>query len=472
MSFFIQNLYKTERLNDNTATDVCVIGAGLAGLLIGYKLKESGAKVIVLEQGELFTGESTRTTAKITTVHGMKYADLIKNIDFDTAKKYYLAALDGMKYIKDTTEKLNCPCGLKKLPFVLYSRVESDKILSEYAAVSRLNMIAKLTSGTELPFKVTNAIRFDNAYTFNPVSFMNCLAGQLKIYSDTKAIKVSGDKVFCQGGAVVTASHIIVATHYPFINKLGLYFAKMHQEKSYVAVFENTPQFSEMYYCGEGKGYAFRPFEDKLIVSGNSHRTGKSEEQDNLERLVKDIKEYFPQSKLVDSWSAQDCMPPDKIPYIGKYSRYSDNLYVATGFGKWGMTTAATAAFVIDSIINKKERPYTQIFSPFRKLHSEGRKQIISQTALSAKELIKSVTYVPLKEVRDIPRNSAQVVKIEGKKVGVYKDINGGLHYSRAVCGHLGCPLSFNNGTKSWDCPCHGSSYDMDGNIITNPCKH
>lgn len=471
MSFFMENLRKTQRLNGDIAADVCVIGAGMAGLLIGYKLMESGAKVVILEQGQLFTGESSRTTAKITAIHGMKYADLIKNTGFDTAKKYYLAALDGMNYIKETVEKLNSPCSLEKLPFVLYSRVQSDKLLSEYAAVSRLNMIAKLTTKTQLPFNVTNAIRFENAYTFNPVCFMNTLAQNLEIYTETKVQKVSGEKVICQGGSV-SANHIIVATHYPFINTLGLYFAKMHQEKSYVAVFENSPIFNEMYFCGEGKGYSYRPFEDKLIVSGNSHRTGEKQAQDKLSTLVRDIKEYYPNSKLVSSWCAQDCMPPDKIPYIGKYSRYSERLYVATGFGKWGMTTAATAALVLNGIITKKEQPYTSIFSPFRKLHSQGKKQIISQAALSTKELIKSIAYVPSREVRDIPRNSAQVVKIEGKKVGVYKDINGQIHYSRAVCGHLGCPLSFNNGTKSWDCPCHGSSYDIDGNIITNPCMH
>ncbi len=471
MSFFMENLKKTQRLNKDIATDVCVIGGGLAGLLIGYRLKETGAKVVVLEEGQLFSGQSARTTAKITTVHGMKYASLIRTFGFDTAKKYYLAALDGMNYIKETVEGLNSDCSFEKMPFVLYSRLDSQNLLAEYAAVSRLNMIAKLASKTQLPFSVNNAIRFENAYAFNPVAFMNSLANELEIYTETKAVKVSGDRVKCQGGSVA-ANHIIVATHYPFINTKGLYFTKIHQEKSYVVVFENVPTYSEMYFCGEGKGHAFRPFGDKLIVSGNSHRTGKSQNQDNLLSLTQDIKSFYPKARLVSSWSAQDCMPPDNIAYIGRYSHYCDKLYVATGFGKWGMTTSATAALVLEGIITKNKRPYTDIFSPFRKLHSEGKKQIISDAKLSTKELIKSIAYVPASTTRNIPKNSAEIVKIDGKKVGVYKDVNGQLHYSRAICGHLGCPLHFNNSTKSWDCACHGSSYDIDGNIISNPCMH
>lgn len=466
----MENPKITKRLNGNISADVCVIGGGMAGLLIAYKLKKSGAKVVVLERGQLFCGESAKTTAKITTIHGMKYAEMIKNTGFDVAKKYYLAALDGMNYLVDTISKLNCDCGLEKMPFVLYSMENSEKLLSEFAALSRLNVLCNLTRNVNLPFKVENAISFENAYIFNPVAFMNCLSNELDIYTDTKAVKVTGDRVICETGSV-SANNIIVATHYPFINSLGFYFAKMHQEKSYAAAFENTPKFNEMYYCGEGKGYAFRPFDDKLIVSGNSHRTGENNGQDKLATLINDVKSYFPKARLIDSWCAQDCMPPDKIAYIGRYSKFSDKLYVATGFGKWGMTTSATAALIIDGIISKHKRPYTNIFSPFRKIHAQGKRQILNHTKLSAKELIESISYIPVREVRDIPRNSAEIVRIEGKRVGVYRDIQGNLHYSRAICGHLGCPLTFNCGTKSWDCACHGSSYDVDGNIISNPCK-
>ena len=471
MSFFMEKTKITKRLNDNISADVCVIGGGITGLLIAHKLKKSGAKVVVLEKDRLFCGESARTTAKITTIHGMKYAEMIKNSGFDTAKNYYLAALDGMNYLVDTVSELKCDCDLKKLPFVLYSMTNSEKLLSEFAALSRLNVLCSLTKNVNLPFKVENAISFENAYLFNPVTFMNGLSEELDIYTETKAVKVIGEKVICETGSV-SANHIIVSTHYPFINSLGLYFTKMHQEKSYAAVFENTPELHKMYYCVDNNGYAFRPFGDKIIVSGNSHRTGENNGQDKLSSLIADVKSYYPKARLVDSWWAQDCMPPDKIPFIGRYSKFSDNLYVATGFGKWGMTSSATAALIIDGIISKHKRPYTNIFSPFRKIHSQGRKQILNQTKLSAKELIKSIAYVPTTEVRDIPRNSAQIVRIDGKKVGVYRDSLGDLHYSRAVCGHLGCPLTFNCGTKSWDCACHGSSYDVDGNIISNPCMH
>lgn len=471
MSFFMENTKITKRLNDNISADVCVIGGGMTGLLIAYTLKKSGAKVVVLEKDRLFCGESARTTAKITTIHGMKYAKMIKNSGFDTAKNYYLAALDGMNYLVDTVLELRSDCDLKKMPFVLYSMTDSEKILSEYAALSRLNVRCNLTKKVNLPFSVENAISVENAYIFNPVAFMNALSQELDIYTETKAVKVIGEKVICETGNV-SANHIIVSTHYPFINSLGLYFTKMHQEKSYAAVFESVPEFREMYYCGEGGGYAFRPFEDKLIVSGNSHRTGQNAGEDKLSSLISDVKGYYPKAKLVASWSAQDCMPPDKIPYIGRYSKFSSSLYVATGFGKWGMTSSATAALIIDGIISKHKRPYTNIFSPFRKIHSQGRRQIINQTKLSGKELIQSISYVPVREVKDIPRNSADIVRIEGKRVGVYRDEKGNLHYSRAICGHLGCPLTFNCGTKSWDCACHGSSYDVDGNIISNPCKH
>ena len=466
----MENSKETERLNDDISAEVCVIGGGMAGLLIAYKLKQSGAKVVVLERGELFAGESSKTTAKITTIHGIKYAQMIKNSGFEVAKKYYLAALDGMNFLVDTVSALNCDCDLKKMPFVLYSMESSESLLSEYASLSRLNVLCSLTKQAGLPFKVENAIRIENAYLFNPVLFMEALSRELKIYTHTQAVKVSGEKVICKTGSV-SANHIVVATHYPFINTLGLYFAKMYQEKSYAAVFENVPKFQEMYYCAEGQGYAFRPFEDKLIVSGNSHRTGKNYGQDKLNLLISDVRGYYPNARPLSSWAAQDCMPPDKIPYIGRYSKFSNNLYVATGFGKWGMTSSATAALIIDGIISKHKRPYTNIFSPFRKLETQGKRQIVNQAKLSAKELINSISYVPTTQVRDIPRNSADIVKIDGKRVGVYRDFQGNLHYSRAVCGHLGCPLTFNSATKSWDCACHGSSYDIDGNIISNPCQ-
>ncbi len=411
-----------EALHGDVHADVLVIGGGLAGLLCAYELTQAGVDCVLVEAGRLCGGVTKNTTAKLTVQHGAIYHRLLKEFGRDRARAYLdanLAALDRFR-----TLCRDIPCDFEERPNYVYSLDDRKVLEKESAALDTLGYPAALVSETPLPFPVAGAVRFDRQAQFHPLRFAAGLTKGLRIFEDTRVLEVETGKAVSDRGTI-TADHIVVASHFPFLNKFGCYWLKQYQSRSYVLALEGGPDVKGMYVDENDTGLSFRNHGGLLLLGGCGHRTGKkSGGWSGLERAAS---RYYPDAKPVCRWAAQDCMTLDGAPYIGPYSLRTPRLYVITGFNKWGMTSSMVAAMLVKDLILGRPSPYREVFSPSR---SVLRLQLAVNAGESALNLL-----TPTK-----PR-----------------------------CPHMGCALRYDPHEHSWDCPCHGSRFDDDGRLLDGP---
>lgn len=410
------------QLQEDLHTDVLIIGGGLAGLMCAAKLQQEGVRCVLIEQDRLMSGVSGRTTAKITSQHGMIYGKLLQRFGAEKAHLYWQANEDALAAIREAARELDCD--YKEQSSYLYAVDSPRQLESEMSACERLGIPARWETKLELPFPVAGGISFSGQGQFHPMKYAKGIAGELEIYEDTKALAFVGNRVQTLKGTV-TAEKIVVATHFPLLNKHGAYFLKLYQQRSYVIALENAPQIEGMYLDCAENGLSVRSAGNYLLLGGGGHRTGKQGR--NWEHPESVARDYIPQARIAARWATQDCMTLDGMPYVGLYSRATPNLYVATGFQKWGMTNSMLAATVLSDLICGRENPCAELLSPSRSmLH----KQLLCNGIESTLNLLRP---------------------------------------TRPRCPHLGCALRWNEAEHSWDCPCHGSRFDTDGKLLNNP---
>lgn len=463
------NFRKREPLIKDIESDVVVIGAGMAGLLTAYMLKKAGKEVVVIEAKGIASGVTQNTTAKITCQHDLIYDKLIKEFGEEHARQYADANKLAIEKYKEIIDSMNIDCDFEYKDSYIYSLEDTKKIEDEYRAVKKLGIDAELVHEVTLPFKVKGALKFTNQAQFNPLKFLEKIAAELTIYEDTIALDITEEKTVVTQNGKIKANHIVVASHYPFKNSPGYYFMRMHQERSYVIALENAKDVNGMYKDDGKNGYSFRNYKNLLLFGGSPQRTGENEEGGAYKKLRKEAKEMFPSSIEKYHWSAQDCMTLDDIPYIGNYSAKTPNIYVETGFKKWGMTTSMVAAIIISDMILKKENNFSEIFSPNRFNLSASMTNAANDLIITAKNFIAQKIDIPEESVLDIPKGYGKIVEYKGEKAGVYKDNEGNIFAVSTKCAHLGCELHWNADELTWDCPCHGSRYDYRGNWIESP---
>lgn len=423
-----------------------VIGAGMAGILIAYFLKKKGEEVIVIDGDRIAGGQTKNTTAKITSQHDLIYHEMIKKAGFRKAEQYGEANEAAVKTYEKIIRDEGIDCHFERLPSYLYTREEGgkEKLLKEAEAANLLGINAHYIEANEineLPFKIEGAVCFENQAQFHPLEFITALAERLTIYENARVLAVNNHVITTDKG-IVTAENIIFATHYPIANIPGFYFLRQHQERSYVLALEgeNVPKkLSGMYYGIDVGGLSFRSAEGKLLVGGGAHRTGKKIK--NCDKagylyLRERVQSCYPDAEETAFWAAQDCMPHDKIPFIGKYSIFRPYWYVATGFKKWGMTSSMLAAMIISDMVCERSNPYARVFSPQRFMFRMGIKSFCIDVGESVAGLVKGL-----------------------------------FGHKQQRCSHMGCHLEWNEEEKTWDCPCHGSRYEKNGNLIDNPAK-
>lgn len=269
-------LEKRESLKHNIKVDVVIIGAGMAGILIGQSLKEKGLKVIVLEADKVGSGVTKNTTAKITSLHSLIYDKLIKETSEEIAEQYANANEKAVKLFKKIIEEKKIDCNFKEASAYVYSKDNEEVIEAEVDAAKKLGINASMVKDNPFPFSIEAMVRFENQAHFNPLQFIQAIQKQLTIYENTKVLSIEDHVVITDKGKVAAKS-IVMATHFPFINAPGYYFARMYQQRSYVIALENAQKIDGMYIDADENGYSFRPYKDMLLFGGAGHRTGKSE---------------------------------------------------------------------------------------------------------------------------------------------------------------------------------------------------
>lgn len=457
-----------DSLKGDKKTEVVVIGAGMAGLLTAYFLQKKNIDTIVLEGDRIASGQTKNTTAKITSQHNLIYDNLIDKFGLEHTLGYAASNENAIQMYADIIQKHNISCHFKRESAYVYTLDDTSKIEKEVEAANKVGIEASFTTRTSLPFDVKASVCFPNQASFNPLQFLQEIIKPLKIYEKTMVKDIKDNKVITDNGSV-TADHIVVATHYPFINVPGYYFLRMHQERSYVIGLENAKELDGMYIDEAKNGFSFRNYKDQLILGGPGHRTGENKYGGYYEKLRSAAKDYFPDSREVCHWSAQDCVSIDNVPYIGFYSSSISNMYVATGFNKWGMTSSMVSAMIINDLIMGKKNPYEEVFTPQRFKVTASMKTLGEEGKTIAKGLIIEKLKIPKKQLEAIKKGYGGVIEYNDVKVGVYRDEEGKLYKVSTTCPHLGCELTWNQDELSWDCPCHGSRFDYEGRLIDNP---
>ena len=413
---------KFDALNGNEKTDVLIVGGGIAGILCAYQLKKAGTECILVEADRICGGVTGRTTAKITIGHGLIYDKLIRKYGEKKAKLYLEAQLRaGEEYARLCKE---IDCDYEKRDSYIYSLHNREKISKESAALKRLGVEAEFSDATQLPFGVAGAVCVRDQAQFHPLKFLYGLAKDLPICEQTKVLEFLPKKVLTNRGTI-EYNKLIAATHFPVINKHGGYFLKLYQHRSYVIALKGASAVNGMYADERDAGLSFRSYGDLLLLGGGGHRTGKA--GGCWQELEDFAKKHYPDSEIVGKWATQDCMTLDGIPYIGQYSGNLPDVYAATGFNKWGMTNAMVSAMILCDLVRGKENGYAEVFSPSRSM-------LHPQLA-----------------------------------VNVFESFAGLIAPTAPRCPHLGCALKYNKAEHSWDCPCHGSRFTEEGDLVDNP---
>ncbi len=457
-------------LTGDISSEAVVLGAGMAGVLIARRLQAMGMSVVVLDADRPGAGQTKNTTAKITSQHGMVYDALIKRFGEGKAAQYARANQAAVREYAALVRELNIDCDFEKAPAYLYSTEHAEPLEVEAEAQRKLGLNSRFTTETELPFAVKGAVRLDNQARFHPLMFLCAACEGLQIYGGTRALAVEDDVVTTERGSV-RYRWLIFATHYPFVNVPGWYFMRMHQERSYVAAFSSKWLPRGMYYGTDADGLSLRTAEGLLLVGGENHRAGENSEGGRYERLIEQARGLFPEASLRAQWSAQDCMTLDGVPYIGRFSPSTPNWFVATGFGKWGMTSSMVASMLIPEMISGRKPDWGEVFDPSRLKLSASAKSLATDTAQAVKGLGRSFLSLPDETLRELPEGHGGIVEYSGHKVGVYKAPDGIAHMVTPRCPHLGCQLEWNPDELSWDCPCHGSRFDYAGTLLDDPAQ-
>lgn len=450
--------------------DTAVIGAGLAGCLTAYFLQREGVKTVVLECARIGSGQTQNTTAKITSQHGMLYDSMIKKIGMEHARLYANANQQAIEEYRNLITGEGIDCEFEEKSAYIYSTVSGGPMEREAKAAASLGLPASFMTETALPFPVKGAVRFDGQAQFHPLKFLCAISEGLNIYEQTSVQTVESDRVITDRGTV-KAKHVVFTTHYPFINVPGWYFMRLHQERSYVLALENAQELDGMYIGTDADGLSFRNSGGLLLLGGGSHRTGENSKGGKYELLRQKARELWAESREVACWSAQDCITPDALPYIGQYAATTPDWYVATGFKKWGMTTSMVSALLLSDLILGRENKYAELFSPKRLNLSASAKGLATDAGQAVKGIVRQVFAIPETKLAELPCDHGGIVELDGDKVGVYKDNNGRTYVVDVRCPHLGCELEWNPDEKSWDCPCHGSRFDYSSRLIDNPAQ-
>lgn len=488
----IWNISNSEILNEHTSLnsdlscDVTIIGGGLTGLSCAYYLSLKGLKVVLLEKDLLMSKTSGYTTAKITAQHDLFYKYLIDTFGRDTAKKYLDCNLNSISNIKNIIdkEKINCDFEYQSSYVFTQSKTYLKDIEDEAKSLHLLNYPAQLLNKIPLPLNgVLSAVEFPEQAQFNPIKYAQGLTSSIinnkgLIFENSKVINLqrTHDRYLTKTeNHSVASKYVIVSTRYPFINIPGFYFFKMYQTISYCAAYEfDGNSFSGMYINAENPTLSARIAKhngkDILVLSGCSHKTGKDSGVTNTYKTLDTFAHsIYPNAKIITNWSTEDSVSLDKLPYIGKFSTLMPNVYIATGFKKWGMTFSNISANIITDKIFNIENKFADIFEATRLHPIENKEEMGNMLKEATSSIILKKFALPNETIQTLTFDEGKIVEFEGNKIGVYKDNSGKIYTVKPICTHLGCELTWNQFDKTWDCPCHGSRFNYDGKLLYEP---
>lgn len=485
-------------LKENKSTEVVIVGGGIAGVTTAYCLLKSGKKVVLVEDGNIASGETGRTTAHLVSALDDRYYELERIFGEDGAKIIADSHKSAIDFIEQTCLKENIACDFFRLPGYLFLHPSDshDSLLKEFNAAKKAGIEVEMLDYLPGTKEKVQCIRFGAQAQFHPVKYISALCEAIQkmggqIYTSTHADKIDHTGITTADGFRVDAQHVVVATNSPVNNKFAIHL-KQYPHRTYVigakikkgsvprALWWDTGDFSKDKEIPPYHYIRTQPLDDThdlLIIGGEDHQTGiadsdKINEQDRYSLVEYWAKNYFTIEEIVYTWSGQVFEPMDGIAFIGRNPSDKENVYVCTGDSGNGMTHGTIAGILITDLINGKENKWEKLYEPSRfKIFSAGKtffKELAGGTLAYLKN--KSHESKPV-EVATIGNNEGKIIEVEKERFAAYRDENGQLHIVGAECTHLGCIIKWNNDEKSWDCPCHGSRFNHEGKVLTGPAN-
>jgi glycine/D-amino acid oxidase-like deaminating enzyme/nitrite reductase/ring-hydroxylating ferredoxin subunit len=458
------------RLERDIAADVAVVGGGIVGVTTALLLHEAGARVVLIDANRIGHGVTGHTTAKVSSQHGLRYASLRSQHGAEAARAYGEANEQALEWIAARVERDRLDCDFRRRSAYVYSK-EWSQIEDEARAASAAGLPAWFAESAPLPFDTGPAVRFADQAEFHPHKYLLGLVEQLpEVYERTHAVQV-GDAVRTPGGAI-TARHTIVATHMPFPDR-SLAFARVHPQRSYAITcrIADAPP-DGMFISADEPTRSVRTVGELLLVGGEGHRPGAAT-ADRYARLEAFAREHWDVQAVEHRWSSQDLLPADGLPLVGRLTPWEPSVLMATGFAKWGITNGTAAAHILTDLVLGRENPHASLFDP-RRLHLRaGATKLVTENAKVAAHFVGDrLRDRGARELTDLAPSEGDIVRHAGERVAGYRDDDGALIAVSATCTHLGCQVRFNDAERTWDCPCHGSRFAVDGSVLEGPAVH
>jgi glycine/D-amino acid oxidase-like deaminating enzyme/nitrite reductase/ring-hydroxylating ferredoxin subunit len=466
-------------LDEDAGADVVVLGAGIVGVTTALLAQEQGASVVLLEADRVGHGVTGHTTAKVSSQHGFRYAGLRSSLGADAARTYGAANEAALEWIVAQ----DVDCDLRRRPSYAYG--PRDEAEREAEAAIEAGLPASLVETTPLPYPVEAAVRFDDQAELHVHKYLVALAERFtgaggRIHERTRAVEVDTDEscVVKTPGGRVTAGQVVVATHIPFLDR-SLAFARVHPQRSYAILCRIAGTPPEGMFISSGsptRSIRGVPHEDGelLLVGGEGHRTGTGgDTEERYRRLEAFAREHWDVEAVEYRWSAQDGTTLDTVPYVGPLTPRADRVFMATGFAKWGMTGGTAAALVLADRLAGRDNPWAALLDPNRlTLRASAGRAIKENAEAGVRFVIDRLTKRGGRPIEDLRPGEGDIVSLDGEKVAAYRDEAGTVTAVSPTCTHLGCQVNWNTAELSWDCPCHGSRFAVDGVVLEGPAVH
>ncbi|WP_078593420.1 FAD-dependent oxidoreductase [Evansella clarkii] len=493
-SYWLDSVERPEfpPLTDHKETDVVIVGGGITGITTGYLLSKEGYKVSILDGDRIFNGTTGHTTAKVTAQHNLIYDELIEHFGVDFARTYYEANMHACGFIRDFIEEHGLDCDYEEKDAILYATKEKSvsKLEKEFKAYEKLGIPGELADSISINVKAKKALIMKKQAQFHPLKYVLKLVDEFianggVIYENSTAVDImtkseTGQRLTVETaeGATITGNYVLSCSHFPFYESEGYYFSRLSPERSYIiAAKGNTEELDAMYLSVDQPDRSIRTVkingENYLLIIGDSHKTGQGEPMmKHYENLKTFGEEAFQITDIPYRWSAQDLYTLDKVPYIGPISTNHTDILVATGFRKWGMSSSTVSAFILRDYVLGVDSPEMEIFSPDRFDMDPSLKKFLKENINVAKYMIKGKLEPTDKRPEEVEIDEGCTITVNGSRAGAYRDFEGKLHVVDTTCKHMGCEVEWNNGERTWDCPCHGSRYTYDGEVIEGPAEY
>jgi glycine/D-amino acid oxidase-like deaminating enzyme/nitrite reductase/ring-hydroxylating ferredoxin subunit len=478
---------KFSALKEDIAVDVLVIGAGITGVTAAYLLKRAGYNVALVERGRCLSGDTGYTTAHLACVTDTLLSDLVKNFGEDHAQAVWDSQLAAIELIDRIIWREQIKCQFDWVPAYLYQGDQSVDLQKEAGLAARLGFDAQYLESA--PFVNKPAVRFDNQAKFHPRKYLIALLRLLcsgkgcQVFEQTNIDEIEGTPITAttSDGVRIHCEHVLIATHVPLQGKSGLLPATIRQSKlapysTYVVggwVARGTVH--EALYWDTKDPYDYlrvdrRHDHDFIIFGGEDHKTGQVEDTEKCySRLEERLKGLLPEIAITHRWSGQVIETNDGLPYIGETD---ERQYVATGFAGNGMTFGTLSAMMFADHVAGEKNPWKELFDTGRTKIAGGLWNYLKEN--------KDYPYYLIRDrfagsgghsLRAITRGRGDVIEVDGQMAAVYRGLDSQIHVRSATCTHLGCYVHFNDAEHTWDCPCHGSRFKVNGDVLAGPAE-